>query len=561
MDFDELEKVGITGGEVFSCCQNREKLKSESNSKLHKFLKGVISLNAEWNEKQKEILQEEKEADEEAQRRFLRSQSRNEIFGYGMRQIVGGFGGSAVIVAPVEKKRNVVDDGMTDEERAVQFKREFNSLRQKAWYCDLSVSGIIDSNRFKNDVDKLTKAYYPNINIASGGEGIDELSSVPKEGFGIEEKLNRLIESILSDDFSKPKKSKEAEAKKAPKPLKVKYTKPSGKTFVPEEIDESKIWGSTLDFKGRALLSDFKNEKVNIQPFTEHKEYAVEKFAKAEPFSGNESKEKGVAMPAGLSQNSGSAKPKRPKRPQKFKYTKPSGKPFVPENIDESAIWGESLFGSAFNDIPDTFSEYKVEIVLPPKENQRDDYALNDDCKDLGLAKDLAAKSGNAAEIDMADSVEDKKLNDGLENGEIKSDKEVKRGKRADKMAETSVQPSSNGDLSQNNVQDSGTATLDGGKDKSSDKQSGRRKKKNKPKRKTAEIIHLSREEAARKYTLPKGKHKDFAVDESAIWGGQTIRREFNINSVLSGTFQPDSISENNKNSDDDKNLPDNGNS
>ena len=55
MDFDELEKVGITGGEVFSCCQNREKLKSESNSKLHKFLKGVISLNAEWNEKQKEI--------------------------------------------------------------------------------------------------------------------------------------------------------------------------------------------------------------------------------------------------------------------------------------------------------------------------------------------------------------------------------------------------------------------------------------------------------------------------------------------------------------------------
>ena len=462
MDFDELEKVGITGGEVFSCCQNREKLKSESNSKLHKFLKGVISLNAEWNEKQKEILQEEKEADEEAQRRFLRSQSRNEIFGYGMRQIVGGFGGSAVIVAPVEKKRNVVDDGMTDEERAVQFKREFNSLRQKAWYCDLSVSGIIDSNRFKNDVDKLTKAYYPNINIASGGEGIDELSSVPKEGFGIEEKLNRLIESILSDDFSKPKKSKEAEAKKAPKPLKVKYTKPSGK-------------------------------------------------------------------------------------------------PFVPENIDESAIWGESLFGSAFNDIPDTFSEYKVEIVLPPKENQRDDYALNDDCKDLGLAKDLAAKSGNAVEIDMVDSVEDKKFNDGLENGEIKSDKEVKRGKRADKKAETSAQPSSNGDLSQNNVQDSGT--VEGGKDKSSDKQSGRRKKKNKPKRKTAEIIHLSREEAARKYTLPKGKHKDFAVDESAIWGGQTIRREFNINSVLSGTFQPDSISENNKNSDDDKNLPDNGNS
>lgn len=557
MDFEELEKVEITGGEVFSCCQNREKLKSESNSKLHKFLKGVISLNAEWNEKQKEILQEEKEADEEAQRRFLRSQSRNEIFGYGMRQIVGGFGGSAVIVAPVEKKRNQVDDGMTDEERAVQFKREFNSLRQKAWYSDLSVSGIIDSNRFKNDVDKFTKAYYPNINIASGGEEIDELSSVPKEGYGIEEKLNRLIERILSDDFSKPKKSKETEAKKAPKPLKVKYSKPSGKPFVPEKIDESAIWGSSLDFKGRALPSDFKNEKVNMQAFTEHKENAVEKFGKAGPLSGDESEEKGVAVTTDLPQKSGSAKPKRPKRPQKFKYTKPSGKPFVPEKIDESAIWGESLFGSAFNDISDTFSEYKVEIVLPPKENQSDDYALSVDSKDnVGVAKDSATESGDAVKIDIAVSGEDENLKDGLLKGEIKSDKEVKKDKRSGKSSETAAKPRSIDDLPQNDVQDSGTAVLDGVKDKSFNKQSGLRKKKNKPKRKTAEIIHISREEAARKYTLPKGKHKDFDLDESAIWGGQSIRREFNINSVLSGTFQPDSISENDKKSDKDKNLP-----
>ena len=80
MKLNELEKVEIVVDDAFSCCQDRDKIKAESSPKLHKFLRGVLTLNSEWNEEQKETLQREKDEEEAAQRRFLRSQSRNEIW-------------------------------------------------------------------------------------------------------------------------------------------------------------------------------------------------------------------------------------------------------------------------------------------------------------------------------------------------------------------------------------------------------------------------------------------------------------------------------------------------
>ncbi|MGN0796268.1 MAG: hypothetical protein ACI4MT_04885 [Christensenellales bacterium] len=545
MKLNELEKVEIIVDDAFSCCQDRDKIKAESSPKLHKFLRGVLTLNSEWNEEHKEALQREKDEEEAAQRRFLRSQSRNEIFGGGMRAIAGGFGASAVIVSPVKEKSIPIDDGLSDEERAVQYKREFNSLHHKAWYDDLSVSGIIDSNRFKNNVENITKAYYPSMTIATGGEDIDELSSVPGDGLGIEDKLDKLFSRLMAEDFGKPKKVKPI--KKSPKPLNVKYTKPSGKPFVAKEIDESQIWGTSLDFKGRALPSAFESEKLNIQSFVQHNE------------TGKGTETKSVER---------SVKPIKPRRPQKFKYTKPSGKPFTPMDIDESQIWGTSLVGGSFN-MPNTFSEFKAEIAVPIKGevlNGELQPQKNEAAAEKTNEKPQKTKSEKPKRLDKVDlhseeysentenKKEEKSVDANALKGKVKPINNANTLKDKDKpineKTDTAAQASDA--LTKKDIdvkQEAELQTENKVKDEKTDSPTKRKatKAKKKSKRRTAEIIRLSHEEAARRYTLPKGKNVNFDIDESAIWGGQFIRKEYNINSVLSGTFKRESITEQNE--------------
>lgn len=528
MKLNELEKVEIVVDDAFSCCQDRDKIKAESSPKLHKFLRGVLTLNSEWNEEQKETLQREKDEEEAAQRRFLRSQSRNEIFGEGMRAIAGGFGASAVIVSPVKEKSTVIDDGLTDEERAIQYKREFNSLHHKVWYDDLSVSGIIDSNRFKNNVDNFTKSYYPSMTIATGGEDINELSSVPSDGLGIEDKLDKLFSRLMSEDFGKPKKVKPI--KKTPKPLNVRYTKPSGKPFVAKEIDESQIWGTSLDFKGRALPSAFESEKLNVQSFIQQIETDKEKELK--------SVERTV-------------KPVKPRRPQKFKYTKPSGKAFTPIDIDESQIWGTSLANGSFN-MPNTFSEFKAEIAVPIKEeflneelqSQKSESGAEKVNEKPQKAKSIKTKNSDIADLyseEFSEKVENKKKEKSGNAYYLKGNKPINEKTATDAQA---ADASTKKDIAVKREAEMQTA--DKVKDEKTDSPTKQKatKAKKKSKRRTAEIIRLSHEEAARRYTLPKGKNVNFDIDESAIWGGQFIRKEYNINSVLSGTFKRESITE-----------------
>ena len=60
--------------------------------------------------------------------------------------------------------------------------------------------------------------------------------------------------------------------------------------------------------------------------------------------------------------------PKRAHRKQKFKYTRPSGKTFVPYEIDEASIWGGKF--ARQQEKLDTFAEQRVSIILPQKEDK-----------------------------------------------------------------------------------------------------------------------------------------------------------------------------------------------
>ena len=534
MNIDELEKIEIVGGDSFSCCQNRANIRIKDTAKLKKFLRGVLTLNREIEE-QEAVFEKERELTEEAeQRKILKSQSRNEIFGDGIREIASGFGTSTVIVTPIKERKEIFEDGLTDEERTVQFKREFNSLRQKAWYEDLSVCGIVDTNKYKSNVDELTKGFYKKFNIALGGENVDELSSTPSSGLSIASKLDELIDKILSDNFGKPKKVEKVKdkpkEKKAQKPLKVKYTKPSGKPFTPEYIDEAAIWGNALEVGETKIPTAFRADKAEIAP--------------AEPKNIIDEK---VQVMQGIAKDIPSltvSKPIKPKRPQRFNYTRPSGKPFVAKPIDEAAIWGNALGLSEFN-IPSSFEEDRVVIDEP-------------------IVTETLAPMPNVETIENAE----------IPNVEPTQKSTTQKPKRKRKKKTERTAPILNTDADfgvsyvGNNLENAKEATENGASEndvsnetkpfenslsegvlleqdvkEQIDKKLAKKKPRKKvSKKRKSEIVHLTYEEAARRYTLPKGKSQNFDVDENAIWGEQRLNRGYDLNSVLGGSFKADSI-------------------
>ncbi|MDY4559673.1 MAG: hypothetical protein SPD42_04090 [Eubacteriales bacterium] len=534
MNIDELEKIEIVGGDSFSCCQNRANIKIKDTAKLKKFLRGVLTLNREIEE-QEAAFEKERELTEEAeQRKILKSQSRNEIFGGGIREIASGFGTSTIIVTPIKERKEIFEDGLTDEERTVQFKREFNSLRQKAWYEDLSVCGIVDTNKYKSNVDELTKGFYKKFNIALGGENVDELSSTPSSGLSIASKLDELIDKILSDNFGKPKKVEKVKdkpkEKKAQKPLKVKYTKPSGKPFTPEYIDEAAIWGNALEVGETKIPTAFRADKAEITP--------------AEPKNIIDEK---VQVTQGIAKDIPSltvSKPIKPKRPQRFNYTRPSGKPFVAKPIDEAAIWGNALGLSEFN-IPSSFAEDRVVIDEP-------------------IVTETLAPMPNVETIENAE----------IPNVEPTQKSTTQKPKRKRKKKTERTAPILNTDADfgvsyvGNNLENAKEATENGAsennvssetkpfenslsegvlleqdvKEQIDKKPANKKPRKKVSKKRKSEIVHLTYEEAARRYTLPKGKSQNFDVDENAIWGEQRLNRGYDLNSVLGGSFKADSI-------------------
>ena len=450
MNIDELEKIEIVGGDSFSCCQNRANIKIKDIAKLKKFLRGVLTLNREIEEQEAGFEKERELTEEAEQRKILKSQSRNEIFGGGIREIASGFGTSTVIVTPIKERKEIFEDGLTDEERTVQFKREFNSLRQKAWYEDLSVCDIVDTNKYKSNVDELTKGFYKKFNIALGGENVDELSSTPSNGISIESKLNELIEKILSDNFGKPKKAEKtkdkSKEKKMAKPPKVNYTKPSGKPFTPEYIDEAAIWGNALGLSEFNIPSSFAEDRVVID------EPIVTETA---PMPNVETIENAEIPNVEPTQKSTTQKPKR-KRKKKTEHTAPI------LNADDD--FGVSYIGN------------NLENAKEATENGASENVVSSETKPF----ENSLSEGVLLEQDVKEQIDKKPVN--------------------------------------------------------------KKPRKKVSKKRKSEIVHLTYEEAARRYTLPKGKSQNFDVDENAIWGEQRLNRGYDLNSVLGGSFKADSI-------------------
>ena len=534
MNIDELEKIEIVGGDSFSCCQNRANIKIKDSAKLKKFLRGVLTLNREIEEQDAAFEKERELAEEAEQRKVLKSQSRNEIFGGGIREIASGFGTSTVIVSPIKERKEVFDDGLTEEEKNLQYKREFNSLRQKAWYEDLSVCGILDTNKYKANVDELTKGFYRKFSIAVGGENVDELSSTPSSGLSIASKLDELIDKILSDNFGKPKKVEKtkdkSKEKKMAKPPKVNYTKPSGKPFTPEYIDEAAIWGNALDAEKTKIPTAFDADKAEIAP-AESKNIIDETVQAAEEMTKD--------MPSVTV-----SKPIKPKRPQRFNYTRPSGKPFVAKPIDEAAIWGNALGFAEFN-IPSSFAEDRVVIKepivtetlapipnvetienaeIPNVEPTQKSTTQKPKRKRKKKTEQTAPILNDAAELSVSD------IGNNLENA-----KDTTENDAPEKDVSSEAKPLENS-LSE------GVLLGQDVKVQIDKKPANKKPRKKVSKKRKSEIVHLTYEEAARRYTLPKGKSQNFDVDENAIWGEQRLNRGYDLNSVLGGSFKADSI-------------------
>lgn len=534
MNIDELEKIEIVGGDSFSCCQNRANIKIKDTAKLKKFLRGVLTLNREIEEQEADFEKERELTEEAEQRKILKSQSRNEIFGGGIREIASGFGTSTVIVTPIKERKEVFDDGLTEEEKNLQFKREFNSLRQKAWYEDLSVCGIVDTNKYKSNVDELTKGFYKKFNIALGGENVDELSSTPSNGISIESKLDELIDKILSDNFGKPKKVEKVKdkpkEKKAQKPPKVNYTKPSGKPFTPEYIDEAAIWGNALEVEETKIPMAFRADKAEIAP--------------AEPKNIIDEK---VQVTQGIAKDIPSltvSKPIKPKRPQRFNYTRPSGKPFVAKPIDEAAIWGNALGLSEFN-IPSSFAEDRVVIdepivtetlaPMPNVETIENAEIPNVEPTQKSATQKPKRKRKKKTEHTAPILNSDADFGDSYIGNNLENAKEATENVASENVVSSETKPFENS-LSE------GVLLEQDVKEQIDKKPANKKPRKKVSKKRKSEIVHLTYEEAARRYTLPKGKSQNFDVDENAIWGEQKLNRGYDLNSVLGGSFKADSI-------------------
>lgn len=522
--FDLKQIFAPKGSDAMSCCFDRKKLSCGDKSSLKKALAEIVAKNSEY---EKELKDKKRLEDDEmlaVSKRRLQKESRTQIYGDSIRQIAKGFGRNAVIcenptTAPVSPEPTISEE---------QFKREFIKRRFKPWYKDLIFSGYIDSNSYKENPDEFTKNFYPKLTLSKGGESVDALSSRAVELYrNDEEKLSAIIDKILSPSFGQRQPvAKVKKVKKAPTLPKVKYTRPSGKVFIPDNIDESAIWGNALSHSDKFFAPEtFEDDIVKIEYVKPAEPHDDERTA--EPKADNAYTDNLAAEPA---EDKGAAlvkvkaealEPKRAHRRQKFKYTRPSGKTFVPYEIDESSIWGGKFARN--EEKLNTFADQRVEIALPEKEEEKAEQ-IQEPLK-IAPTKPKSKKKRDigeqAAPAESADKTVTPKEEVKPKNSKTES-KEIKG--------------------SQDSLPTAGTQ--DGEKKAETDLNPKKVQKRTKPKKdkKRVEVIHLTQEQAKRRYTMPKGGSYDFEIDEASIWGATDFKKDMPNRILGLDTFEDDNV-------------------
>ena len=517
------------GSDAMSCCFDRKKLSCGDKSSLKKVLAEIVAKNSEY---EKELKDKKRFEDDEmlaVSKRRLQKESRTQIYGDSIRQIAKGFGRNAVIcenptTAPVLPEPTISEE---------QFKREFIKRRFKPWYKDLIFSGYIDSNSYKENPDEFTKNFYPKLTLSKGGESIDALSSRAVELYrNDEEKLSAIIDKILSPSFGQRQSvAKVKKVKKAPTLPKVKYTRPSGKVFIPDNIDESAIWGNALKGNDKFFAPEtFEDDKVKIE-YVKPLENLAEDKIKSEQISVDETQtmnKQNISEPVAgdvshehLKVKAEASEPKKTHRKQKFKYTRPSGKTFVPYEIDESSIWGGKFARN--EEKLNTFADQRVEIALPEKEEEKAEQ-IQEPLK-IAPTKPKSKKKRDideqAAPAESADKTVTPKEEVKPKNSKTES-KEIKG--------------------SQDSLPTAGTQ--DGEKKAETDLNPKKVQKRTKPKKdkKRVEVIHLTKEQARRRYTMPKGGSYDFEIDEASIWGATDFKKDMPNRILGLDTFEDDNV-------------------
>lgn len=522
--FDLKQIFAPKGSDAMSCCFDRKKLSCGDKSSLKKVLAEIVAKNSEY---EKELKDKKRLADDEmlaVSKRRLQKESRTQIYGDSIRQIAKGFGRNAVIcenptTAPVLPEPTISEE---------QFKREFIKRRFKPWYKDLIFSGYIDSNSYKENPDEFTKNFYPKLTLSKGGESVDALSSRAVELYrNDEEKLSAIIDKILSPSFGQRQPvAKVKKVKKAPTLPKVKYTRPSGKVFIPDNIDESAIWGNALKGNDKFFAPEtFEDDIVKIEYVKPAEPHDDERTA--EPKADNAYTDNLAAEPA---EDKGAAlvkvkaealEPKKTHRKQKFKYTRPSGKTFISYEIDESSIWGGKFARN--EEKLNTFADQRVEIALPEKEEEKAEQ-IQEPLK-IAPTKPKSKKKRDigeqAAPAESADKTVTPKEEVKPKNSKTES-KEIKG--------------------SQDSLPTAGTQ--DGEKKAETDLNPKKVQKRTKPKKdkKRVEVIHLTKEQARRRYTMPKGGSYDFEIDEASIWGATDFKKDMPNRILDLDTFEDDNV-------------------
>lgn len=522
--FDLKQIFAPKGSDAMSCCFDRKKLSCGDKSSLKKVLAEIVAKNSEY---EKELKDKKRLEDDEmlaVSKRRLQKESRTQIYGDSIRQIAKGFGRNAVIcenptTAPVLPEPTISEE---------QFKREFIKRRFKPWYKDLIFSGYIDSNSYKENPDEFTKNFYPKLTLSKGGESVDALSSRAVELYrNDEEKLSAIIDKILSPSFGQRQPvAKVKKVKKAPTLPKVKYTRPSGKVFIPDNIDESAIWGNALSHSNKFFAHEtFEDDKVKIEYVKPAESHDDERTA--EPKADNAYTDNLAAEPV---EDKGAAlvkvkaealEPKRAHRKQKFKYTRPSGKTFVPYEIDESSIWGGKFARN--EEKLNTFADQRVEIALPEKEEEKAEQ-IQEPLK-IAPTKPKSKKKRDIGEQAAPAESSDKTVTP-------KEEVKPKNSKTESKEIKGS----------QDSLPTAGTQ--DGEKKAETDLNPKKVQKRTKPKKdkKRVEVIHLTKEQARRRYTMPKGGSYDFEIDEASIWGATDFKKDMPNRILGLDTFEDDNV-------------------
>lgn len=512
------------GSDAMSCCFDRKKLSCGDKSSLKKVLAEIVAKNSEY---EKELKDKKRHEDDEmlaVSKRRLQKESRTQIYGDSIRQIAKGFGRNAVIcenptTAPVLPEPTISEE---------QFKREFIKRRFKPWYKDLIFSGYIDSNSYKENPDEFTKNFYPKLTLSKGGESVDALSSRAVELYrNDEEKLSAIIDKILSPTFGQRQPvAKVKKVKKAPTLPKVKYTRPSGKVFIPDNIDESAIWGNALKGNDKFFAPEtFEDDKVKIEYVKPAESHDDERTAEpkadnayTDNLAAEPAEDKGAAL---VKVKAEASEPKKTHRKQKFKYTRPSGKTFIPYEIDEASIWGGKFARN--EEKLNTFADQRVEIALPEKEEEKAEQ-IQEPLK-IAPTKPKSKKKRDideqAAPAESADKTVTPKEEVKPKNSKTES-KEIKG--------------------SQDSLPTAGTQ--DGEKKAETDLNPKKVQKRTKPKKdkKRVEVIHLTKEQARRRYTMPKGGSYDFEIDEASIWGATDFKKDMPNRILGLDTFEDDNV-------------------